>query len=636
MVEKILKNARIPLVVIGCALVFMSVRYLGGNSFQNLTMILGGVAFAAALFFALILSRPSSKRNKGEANSYKYALVWKVLITLGAGLAVLYYHLLGTEAEPQTAGLKILLALWLLFLIFGFFLGLGTELAIKEFGFGANAEPKRVKLASLSWLLAGFSLAIVIAINFIGVQFNTSVDWSYTKVTKPSEGTINAVRTLDGPLNVYVYYPRRSEVLRYVKEYFTSVQQHNKSINIIYTDKDLEPVLAEQLKVRDNGFVVLSKSEDPAKGDAKKINIGLTIASARKNLAKLDESFRSSFIAISQKAKFAYFTVGHGENTWQGERDPLRSINAIYDFLKSQNYRIETLSIQNGSMEKVPDNASLLVTLGPTSPFAPEEVKAIDHFLSSGGKYLVALDVNAPGEAVNVKNLGEDPLLAMLSTKGIDFRSQVLSDEQQFARATGGKNDRWFIFSNVFTSHEAVRNLSRFDTQLALLFYRSGYFDINKNNPDWQVSELIKSMASNYVDTNENFAFDPNETKGTRILGAAIEKKMIPPTGTKDSAPDISNQGRIVALSDASVFADVLLANSRGNQLLAFELFNWISGTPELSGALESEEDVKIILKQNEQLAFYYGTLFIPPLLVFSIGVIVLNMRRNRHKRRIR
>jgi hypothetical protein len=672
--KNILIQIRVPVFLLGLAVLFFGVRYYSNT--DTYLMFVGSAALLvlAAVAFTILLIVTLKPAGVEQSRAFYPSLLWKFVLIL-AMLAGMYYgKVMEDAAAVETFVQKVALAAWLSLSIVGLFFLVGVEMALKEFGVGANAEPKRIWAAARSWSLAGLLCASLLGINFSANRFDKTFDWSYLKVTSPSDATVRALEAYGKPVEAKLFFTRDNEVLPFVREYFFNLKSKYPQLTIEQLDKDLNPVVAEKHKVRANGEILLIASKEevadkekspentPEESDAingenlqnppesveaksksvdKKIAIGDTIEKSRKNIAKLDELFRSTLASLVAKPQVAYFSVGHGEKYWFGEKDPLSSINLLYEHLRRQNYKVKRFGIQDGSMEKVPDDATFLAIIGPKGPFAAEEVAAIRNYVDGGGKLFLALDNDEDSEAMSTAQT-PNPLLDLLQEWNFKYSPEVLADEQRYAKATGTLSDRWFIFTNTFTSHDSVRNLSKMDTRVAVLLFKSGSFEITKNDNNWTTAETIRSYPSTFVDLNKNYSFDKDsEKKEGSVLGLAIERKATKAAekikdkekalDSKDAETDKTT--RIIAVADAHMLSDVVLINSPGNQLFAVESLNWLAGTSELVGAEKSEEDVQIMLKRDEELLFYYGSLFAPPIIVMLIGAFVMSLVRRRSKR---
>lgn len=619
----ILRNLRLPLFIIGMILFFISERYL---TTPKTRLTLTGVAlFLCAVGWGMsVVLRRNAIRGAldREGQVWKYLSYWQGGILLSLIAYLIYRKVLGETGVPETALQKGLLATWCVLLFVSLASGIGLEVSWSRSGKGSFAEPRRVMAMGQAWLMVGTLFCSLVAFNYYAAKKDVSYDVSYFKVTEPGESTRNTIKTLTQPVDISIFFPRNNEVRPLVSEYFEKLKQYSNFVQINYYDKDLNPAKAEELKVSKNGQVVLKYGDR-----TERMAIGDNLRSARSPLKKLDGMVVKSLTAMTSPLRTAYFTRGHGELTWDDSaKDPFRAITGLEMALKSQSYTLRIFGGQEGSMTKVPDDASLMVIAGPTSAFLAEEVHVIRDFVEAGGKLLVLLDagIGIDTKDVFMTSSSRDPLLQYLDELGLVFHRERVANEKKFVAVTRTEVDKWFIYSNAFGSHPSVSNLARNDDRVQIIMAQSGYFDLGTKNEKWKTYETIKSFSDSFNDVNRNFTFDSDkERKGTFVLGAAAEMTT-KPEKAKDTA-------RVLAYGASSAFTDAVLRNP-GNQLLIMDGLKWLLGEMEKGGSVETEEDMKIMHSHEKDVSIFYGAIFSVPLLVTGFGFVATGLMKRRRR----
>lgn len=624
---------RLLSITIGTLLYYTAMRYFAASDYFWHLVDTGLVLACSSLVFTwLHLRRSKSKGLTGEAHSYRYTLIWQGLLVFALLAHVVYFWLTQDAPQIDTFNKKLLLVLWLLPLIVALNMAIGMETSLQANGRGRFGEPQRVLKAGLAWSLAGVLLAILININYLAVEHNHVSDWSYLKVTSVSKTTQAMVNDLDEPLEVYAFLTKDNEVYPFVNEYLASFAAANKHIDVRVLDKDIHPVEAEKFRVNRNGNLVLtltSKEDDKdaeqkntaakeADKDKKntpqyeKIYLGTELRLARAKLRGLDAWFQKALLQLLSDPRKVYFTRGHGEFTWDYQRDPRRSLRVLRSLLKKQNFRLRALGLDKGSGRAFPEDVGLVIVVGPTAAFLPEEVMALRTYLAEGGKAMVLLDVER-ATGLTATPLDTYPLVNFLRDEvGLQFKAQVLANDRSYVVATKSMTDRWFLVSNNFTTHEAVSTMSDYDEKVMVLFFQSGYFEVKGGNGEWQTQAAMKSLPHTFVDTNKNFTFDKgSERRATFDICAAAEWR--------------DKGGRIFACADATLAADILM-QSAGNKLLLMDSLQWLMGDKH-RGAPASEEDQKIIHSRDEDLVVFYGTIVAVPLLLLLVGRLATRRR---------
>lgn len=622
MMNKGLRFLRLPLFLAGVVLLFVGDRYLEVESYHLALRIASFALMASSLLMTFMLSMAaSSKSHLGEAKSWRKLVLWQFVVIASLGVYLLYRKTLGDAATAETAVAKIYLGVWVLGLLLGLFSGIGLEWAMRDTGHGPNAEPHRVGRSGLAWLSTGLFFAALIAFNYGAAKKNITRDWSYLKIRTPSESTMNMVGTLTQDLSIALFYPQGNEVKTLVSEYFDSMKAKEPRVKVEYFDKDMNPSKAEEFKVSRNGQIVFDVG-----GKKSRIDTGTTITKARKTLKELDSQFQKSFLEITSERKTVYFTRGHGEMSWVGDDadNQLRSLRLLETFLRQQNYSTRLLGVTEGLASAIPDDASAVIVAGPTQPFSPEETAALKNYVEAGGNLMVLLDIEAAtGESGVLPEGSSDPLMTLMAEMGLRYNKQPLANQKNSIAATRSASDVWFIYSNIFTSHETVSSLSKHDERVALLYYQGGYFSVTPELGRWKTFETVRALSDTFVDLNRNFKKDDDEKTDAYVMGAVAELKD--PKAPANSGN--SRKGRVVALGDATVVSDALVRNV-GNVLFFSDSLKWLVGESDTAGALAAEEDVKIRHTRKEDAVWFHGTVIIVPALVLGAGFLATRRRK--------
>jgi hypothetical protein len=85
---------------------------------------------------------------------------------------------------------------------------------------------------------------------------------------------------------------------------------------------------------------------------------------------------------------------------------------------------------------------------------------------------------------------------------------------------------------------------------------------------------------------------------------------------------------RAFVLADADAFSDFVMGEVMGNQILFVDAVRWLVGEESFSGPPNTEEDVRIQHTKQEDLVWFYASIFGAPGLVLAAGVFV--SRRSR------
>ena len=472
-----------------------------------------------------------------------------------------------------------------------------------------HVSSRKLQKQALLWTSTTFLLVSLFPINYLAHERNVRWDLGYFKTATPGESSISLVKNLSNPVTVYLFFQMGMDVTDEIRTYFDELP--TDKLDIRYVDKDVEPTLAKELSVQNNGMIVLSTGGDDNRS-IERINIGKTLSAAKRNLKKLDEEFREALLTLTKEPNVLYLTTGHGELYWkvQEDEDSRRKISLLKRGLSASNFTIKELSIANGLANEIPEDAAGVVILAPQMEFSEAEVNTLLEFWNAGNSLFIALEPSGPTLS---------PLLSELN---------VTLDRTSLAHGTRYMNPgralpihKRNLITNKFSTHASVTTLSRYNKVMALVFEDAG--SIDKIDGDAKVTTIIRSLEDTWKDSNDNLQQDDGEAKDLWSLGMAVEK----------NENDVVSKA--VIFSDASWLTDNYLGKGLniGKQtiqphaiLLSDTLF-WLTDQQESSGTVNNELDVKIQHSKEGQGWIFFGTSILLPFFVFGIGRLRISSR---------
>jgi hypothetical protein len=561
--------------------------------------------------------------------------------------------------------------LWISLIVLSTLPMLFAETALRPMQNAERPESRRVRSAAQAGLVLALAAIYCALFVYAAYGVDLKVDYSYFKTSKPSESTRKLVQTMSGdPIRVVAFFPEVNEVRREVSTYLKDVASHAPKLKVEIRDRLLSPKLAQELRATQDGVIILSRG-----GVNHTMNIGSEIESARGKLKTLDRDFQEQLVKIVNSKHTLYLTAGHGELNDSGgsKGNSARAFQLARTMLQQQNFTIKDLGMAQGLASDVPEDADVVMVLGPTQNFSSEELAALKRYIDRGGHLLLALDPDAvtaiadlvaqvtaageagkpgakAGESGQASASAEGPEQSALtklnqdlaSVVGLKFSSAVLANDKQHVRATFNNSDRARLVTNSFSSHASVSTLSRNAPRAAVVLFGAGSFEKAAGNQD-RVDFSVRSMPGTYQDENHNFAQDaPLEKTGVFNMAAAFSKPALnaEPTPKKDDKdkkdakkPDVK-ETRVVAFADSDAFSDLVLSEVPANRFLLVDAVRWLAGESSVQGLPNTEEDVKIEHTKQADLGWFYATIFGGPGLVLGAGVLISRRSRARGGKR--
>jgi hypothetical protein len=659
----------VPMYVAGLVLLYLGERVIVTVDKLSTALDVIGVLLLLA---ATALRFAPQFRSEGQRASIERLLAVLSLVGL-AGVAVYFAStnagldalgVLDMEVKHRDRVETLLLLVWITLIVTSVVPMLFTEAALYPMRNSTHVESRRVRAAAAS----GFSLALAAVYCSLFVysasQTKAQADYSYFKTSEPGSSTRKMMEAFTEPLKITAFFPEVGEVRSEVAGYLTELTKGVANVELAIVDRYLEPKLAKDLKVFSDGTIVF------AKGDTNRtLTVGSEMPAARAKLKTLDRDVQEQLYKLLRSRRIAYVTVGHGEMNAAGAEEKARGRSAeiLQEILRSQNYQVRTLGLAQGLGREVPDDAEMVFVLGPTEPFAPEELAALDRYAARGGHLFIALDADsvtnevpvatgqtetvaavqpaaaAPGapvpaegtaKAATTPTASEQGLNDLAKIAGLSYSPVLLANDSHHVRRRANNSDRSLLISNRFSSHASVSTLSRNAARAAIIFARTGSLNALGNN-EVKIDMALRAMGGTFADQNQNYDFDKDEKKDTYNLVAAVTRPVsgaAPPADEKKDGEDKKDppakEMRAFVVADADSMSDLLMSNFGPNRLLLMDAIRWLGGEDSFAGEINNEEDVRIEHSKQKDQIWFYATILGMPIIVLGLGLVVSSRSR--------
>ncbi|MEO8900797.1 MAG: Gldg family protein [Polyangiaceae bacterium] len=676
-----------PLYAAGMVLVFLGERVLSGLEKG------AGAATALGLLCVLLATalRFSPRfQSGGERKSIETLLA---LLSL-AGLVALGIYFATTDAGVAKVGISHLASprkehllgelrvIWIALAAVSLIPMLFAETALWPMRRAERPESRRV------WAAASAGLTLVIAALY-GALFvyaaggvTWKADYSYFKTSRPSESTRKIAASLAEPVRVVAFFPDVNEVRNEVASYLRDLGAGMPKLQIQISDRLLAPKLAKELHATQDGVIILSRDSVNYT-----INLGTDIDAARPKLKTLDRDVKEQLLKLARARLTAYFTVGHGELNEPNKGKPdsgAHSATITRTILQKQNFTVKDLGLAQGLASEVPDDADVVLILGPSDPFAPEEINALQRYADRGGHLFISLDPDANSSQISAPNtpapiplpahspsasasaapahsstapalsasaaskakppaapVPEVPevvppgLEALAGLAQLKYSPTVLANEHSHIRLAFNNSDQTRLVTNSFSSHASVSTLSRNAPAASVVFFGAGSLE-RAPGATAKIDFAVRAPTGTWADRNKNFVHDKDTEKASGYnIAAAVSKPIVggaqpPPSTAKkptEKKPE-TKEMRAFVVADTDAFSDLVMSNVPGNQYFLADAVRWLVGEESFAGAETSEEDSHIEKTKQQDLSWFYATIFGAPCLVMAAGVFV--SRRSR------
>jgi gliding motility-associatede transport system auxiliary component len=636
---------------VGLLAIFLGERLLAGVEGIGGLFTVGGVILVLGVTAARGFT---TARTTGARRNVERTLLACHLATV---LALVLY-MLTTSWGPQSLHTEhasgALTAIWVVLIIASIVpvlvieLSLGIALRdnfdVEETEVDAGVEYFRVRELAWSGLTIAFVMSLAMVTCQVSKERNAQRDVSYFKTSAPGESTVNIVKASAEPIRVYVFFPNTGEEVKdQVVSYFEELNAQTGKVDVQALDRlsvegdniggkyKVPPPRENVAPKDDKGTIIIARGQ----GDKEKffpIEVPADFETARKSSGKLrhlDKDVNTILTKVMREKRKAYLIKGHGEAT-DPESMPAdvkdrigRRATFFRRYLGDLNYEAKDIGI--GELVKdVPDDAQIVVLLGPMTPLDPAEWEALDRYLERGGHLLVVVDPITP------------PTLGGLEARlGLQVIPGTLVDDTNYYVRRHAKADRKIISTRNMQNHATTTQLMRPGQPLFLLEACAlKDVDVTKGTPAKKVNIIQSDSAGTaWVETDSNLEFD-----------AATEKKGVYHVGVVEEGPRVGDKDgfRAMVLCDLDSFADApigidprsgALVTDLRNLPLFVDTIRWLGGEEIFAGEIVQEEDVKIQHTKGQDAVWFTLTTIGAPVLVLALGLVGTWARRKRSKK---
>ncbi len=516
---------------------------------------------------------------------------------------------LGTALVVVSLGIKFLKPEWGAYQQYAAMAGLVCILLYlvmqwRESATGPNARQTRLGTQSIVGILA--VLAILVAVNYLGVRQNKRWDLTANQVFSLSEQTLKVLRGLDAPARISVF--DQAAGFDRFRDRLEAYTYQTSQLTVEYVDIDRQPARAREANVTTMGTMVLDY-----KGRTERIT------------APEEQDIVNALIkATTGQERKLFFTQGHGE------KDPASSeregYSAVAEALKGDNYGFEKLVL--AQTPTVPDGATALIVAGPRTDFFPAEIEAIRKYLATGGKLFVMLD---PGRK---KGEGLLPNLdALVGEWGVTVGDDIVVDASGVGQMFGADASVPVAASypghpiterfNLMTAYPLARSVAA-----AAVEGRTPQPFIETSAQSWSESNLEGLLAGEPVSLDPATGDRPGPIALAMAVSAAAPGAPTPAEPAPGETPAPAPETRVVVIGDSDFAANYGLG-IQGNKDLFMNALGWLSQQEGLIAVrARAPEDRRLTMTADQVQMVAILSIFLIPAAIFGLGIYTWWRRR--------
>ncbi len=478
-----------------------------------------------------------------------------------------------------------------------------------------NKKEVQFRYGGYATLVTALVIALLITVNIVMEQIPATADLTKEKLFSLSDQTKQVLNNLNTDVTIYGLFEAGKEPL-FVHEILQKYDAASDRLDVNYIDPFRNP-----------GFVTRYQGEDEPPGEnsiiiemGKKYRVisqydlfNYTAPSAedptamrRAQSLRAEQTLTGALLLLSgHKAPTIYVLRGHREESVPFE---------MVEQLKSENYIIKDLNIATDG--GVPEDADLIMIIGPKTDLSPSEEDAIRTFLfERRGKAFFMMDV--AGGRDRLENFH-----SLFNSCGVELEQLLVVERDpnyylpQLPIGLVPKIKVHTITADLITD------------ELAVLFPRSQAVTIlETRSRDLHINPLLESSESAWGKTDlEDPSMEPSPADRSgpfQVAVAVVDRE------------DGSDEDMRVVITASSFFLYPeegigIPLKGPGNADFFYNATSWLYGQ-EASISLRAKPLIDYPLRLNQQHFFLYAgfSVLVVPLCVLVAGLIVWIRRRN-------
>ena len=442
-------------------------------------------------------------------------------------------------------------------------------------------QKRQTKFAAYTTAYILVVIAILAAINWLGVRHNKSIDTTANKRYSISEQTEKIVKNLKQEVKISFW--DSPDQFRGARDLLDRYDALSDKLSVEYVDGNKMARLAREKNIKQPGTILVESGNN--RQEAKSLS---------------EEEITGALVRLLKGTeRQVCFVQGSGEH------DPADSqkgtgYSQVKTLLERNNYKTETISLLE--KREIPAACTITVVAGPRFDYPAEVVKVLQDRVEQNGSVLFLLD--PPLQLGTEKISPNSGLVAMLDKWGVTLNPDLVIDDSRAGQMFGLSEATPLVAA--YDTHPIVREMSRVATAFPLVR-----------------SLEVKSGAQKLFSTLQS-SFSTRNLSSAQIQPSKDDK----PGPLAIAAAGTVKKGRFVVVG-SSMFVSNSILRFQGNGDLFMNMCNWLSADEDLISIRPKDPDNRPMnLSRAQILTIRTFSQFVLPLLAIGAGIMVWLKRR--------
>ena len=482
--------------------------------------------------------------------------------------------------------------------------GLGLVLAYLAFGFEnfvGLLGRRSTRYGVMAAVYSALFLALVAGLNYLGTRYHHRWDVTEAGVHTLAPQSLKLAESLEDKLTMTAFVDGGvSPELESLLDSYRYAAPGKVTTRLL--DPDKEPALADQMKITavpslhlqygKESFVVSQPSE---------------------------ASITNGIIRVARSTKkTVYFAQGFGQTGIDDEGDP-KGYSALKVGLEQENYAVKTFVWP--AVEKVPDDASVVVIAGIGDPPTDQAYAALENYLKAGGRVLLLV---APRS-------GDERLTALVDRWGVKLGGDIVID--QVMRLFEGPQLGVQPLCEDYPKHpitDGFRGATLFPQTRTVEASTTGKKGLT-------ATPLVRTSKTSWAETDVDAVFTqgvaqlgPNDKSGPVSVALAVVAKPAE-MGVASGADASKLEARLVVIGSTMFAQNQLFTQRAVNADLVLNAIGWLVGQDDtVAIRTRTVRASRAELTAADSVRVFYLSVLIIPELLILFGVSVWWRRRSR------
>lgn len=430
--------------------------------------------------------------------------------------------------------------------------------------------------------------AILVLLNVVAYRHNARFDLSAQQAFSLSPQSTQVLQGLTEPLTMEAFVEGgvNPELADLLKNY----QAASDKVTFRLIDPDREPELTERYGIKAYNTVRLAYG-----------------AASSQVAQPTEENITNALIKLTRSvSQTACVLEGHGEPDID-DRESARGFALLKQALENETYTVKKVLL--ATLDKVPDDCSVVMVAGPTRPYLEQELPLLDAYLKRGGAMLLMMPPQRAQE-----------FAAFLAPYGIALGDDVVVDQvvRLFQGPALGLAPLVETYDGEHEITKALKGRSVFPMTRSVSASAEGKAGV-------KATEIAKTSASSWAETDltalfqqQQAALAESDRRGPVPIAVAAEIDL------KQFGVADGTGARIVVFGSSEFASNQNFEGTFYNRDLFMNAVGWLVGQGDLlSIRPRGLRASRVNLTEGEMQAVFYLAVLVLPELLLLAGLVV-------------